>query len=773
MAITRLSSGQLRWNVRPELLGEDPDERSDITLGNDQAVRVLGDALRGNDGDQPHLFLRGRPGTGRRRLIEQALRERSSPPATGHDLVFVYNFEHPHQPRLLELPPGMGRKLRAELRQVIRFIRDQLDAALEARPIRNRLQALSDRAGADMRKITDPMDERLRPHGLVLVREEVGRLVRLTVHVKQTGRVISQDDLANLVVKGQVSRDEYTKIRNVIREELPELARLTTRVNEIWRRAQDLANRVLQAEARRLLSSLMRSIDDQIGHPDVSEHLEAILEDVLEHGVGGGRASELDLEGRYDANLLISIDPEGSAPVVVEKHPTERNLFGSIDAVWREGRHHAVSFQGLRAGSLLQANGGLLIVDADVLLEHPECMHRLQRTLIVGELAIESIDRNAPGASLKPDPIPVSLQLVLIGSFEAWSHLSTAHPELARNIDQIIDLPDRVARDEHNVRAIDTMICQECKRLGLPPFAESARARLVEEAARLDGRGALSTSLDRLVARARSAARIARQAGDASVDAQHVDAAIDRTTLPLLRLQGQTHRGGPGFPGRRPLPGQAYLVSPRGIGTRGAGQLLRLQCASTPANSTSFHVPAAIDGSAASRLEVVLGSLLGLQQASSRSVAFETLDAEGAASTADPGDTFSLAALVALISQLSGEALRQDIALVGDIDLSGRILPVPMLNERIESLFAICQGDGRSGAASTGAGIAIPAVQRDELMLSPRLVQASQNDLFQVFAIGSVTQAVELLVGKHPGKRLDGGFPEGSVFSRARKALAA
>ena len=284
MAITRLSSGQLRWSVRPELLDNEADEHSEITLGNEQAVKVLGDALRGNDGDQPHLFLRGHPGTGRRRLVERALSERKSPPATGHDLVFVYNFEHPHQPRLLELPPGLGRQVRAELRQVIRFIRDQLDAALEARPIRNRLQALNDRAGADMSKITDPMDERLRPHGLVLVREEVGRLVRLTVHVKQTGRVISQDDLANLVVKGQVSQDEYKKIREVIRDELPELARLTTKANEIWRRAQDLANRVLRAEARRLLSSLMRSIAEQIDHPEVTEHLEAILEDVLEHG---------------------------------------------------------------------------------------------------------------------------------------------------------------------------------------------------------------------------------------------------------------------------------------------------------------------------------------------------------------------------------------------------------------------------------------------------------------------------------------------------------
>ncbi|MBY6205235.1 AAA family ATPase [Halomonas denitrificans] len=776
MAITRLSANQLRWNVRPDLLDAPAGEAPVATLGSEDAIESLGNALRGNDGDQPHLFLRGRPGTGRRRLVERALANRTPPPAAGNDLVFVYNFDHPHQPRLLRLPAGMGRKVRAELRSVIRFIRDQLDPALEARPIRNRLQALHDRADAEMRKITDPMDERLRPDGLVLVREEVGRLVRLSVHVKQTGRVISQDDLANLVSKGQVDREEYRKIREIIRDEQDELARLTTRVNEIWRRSQDLANRLVQSEARRLLAGLMRSVDDQIGHPEVARHLEAILEDVLEHGVGGGRAADLDLEGRYGANLLIAVDPDGTAPVVIEKHPSARNLFGSIDTVWHAGRADAVSFQGLRAGSLLQANGGLLIVDADALLEHPECLNRLQRTLTTGELSIESIDRRAPGASLKPDAVPVSLQLVLIGSFDAWRQLNREHGELARSLDQVIDLPDRVSRDEHNVRALSALLVNECERLELPPFDAGARARLVEEAARLDGRGGLSTSLDRLLARARAAARLARQAGDSKVEAAHVEFAIEQATVPLLRLQGDEAQGSAAFPGARSMPGQVHLLARRDDGTRGAARVLRLQCASLPARHASIRVPVGLQDRAGTedQLEILLGSLLGLDNEPGLHAALELIAADGSVVTDAPGETFSLAALVALLSQVTRTPLRQDIALIGDIDLTGRVLPVTELNERIESLFESCYRSGRrsgGGTGPSGAGVAIPAVQRDELMLGPRIVQASGNDLFQVFAVGSVAQAIELLAGQHPGKRIDGRFPDGSLFARARQRL--
>jgi predicted ATP-dependent protease len=498
MAKTRLSAGQLRWNVRPDLLRDLDTEHAPIAIGSDAAIDTLTRALRGNDGDHPHLYLRGRPGSGRRRLLQRVLGEREAPPASGHDLVYVFNFEHPHQPRLLKLPAGQGRRFRAEMRQFSQFLRDQFEAALEARPIRNRLQALSDRADAEMRKITDPLDERLKPHGLVLVREEVGRLVRLTVHVKQTGRVITQDDLANLVAKGQVDREEYRTIRQVIHEEQDALAGITTRVNEVWRRVQDLGTRLVRTEARRLLVGLARGIDEQFEHPAIRRHLTAVTEDVLEHGVGGGRLDGIDVESRYGVNLLLSPwTPRATAPVVVEPYPNARNLFGSIDSDGTRRASDNALFMALRAGRLLQANGGVLIVDADALLERPDCVKRLQRTLDSGEMTLEALDRNAPDASLKPDPIPVDFQLVLIGSeVQRGASIEPAAPGAGPD-DRPVDRPARAgrARTNTNVRALGALLLAECRRQDLPGTRTAdALARLVEEAARLDGRGGLSTS---------------------------------------------------------------------------------------------------------------------------------------------------------------------------------------------------------------------------------------------------------------------------------------
>jgi predicted ATP-dependent protease len=624
-----------------------------------------------------------------------------------------------------------------------------------------------------MRKITDPLDERLKPHGLVLVREEVGRLVRLTVHVKQTGRVISQDDLANLVAKGQVDRDEYQKIRQVIHDEQEALAGITTRVNEIWRRVQDLGSRLVQTEARRLLVGLVRGIDEHFDQPDVRAHLAAVTDDVLEHGVGGGRIGALDVENRYGVNLLLSVDPDGEAPVVVEPYPNARNLFGSIDADGTRASTDNALFLALRAGRLLQASGGVLILDADALLENPDCVQRLQQTLVGGETTLEALDRSAPGASLKPDPIPMDFQLVLIGSDAAWRKLNQQHPELARMIDQLIDLPDRVEREEHQVRALGALLLAECRRHDLPEPTPEALARLVEEAARLDGRGGLSTSIDRLVARARAAARIAREQDDPQLEAAHVDAAIERASVTSVQQLGSTPSARAArFPSQQPALGQAWTVALRDDGALSSGRLFRVQAAVQLGGPPSIALPQTGPGSrtpdSGDRLQALLSQLLELDERPRLQAVLDALAIDDRSGDLDPGDGFELAALCAMISRLSGDVLRQDVALIGRVDLFGRLLPVDGLNERIEFLFQRA-GFARIAHRGQPPAIVIPSAQREELMLGPALVQAARNEHFHVHAIGTVAQALELLVGHHPGKSLDGEFPEGSMFARARR----
>jgi predicted ATP-dependent protease len=112
------------------------------------------------------------------------------------------------------------------------------------------------------------------------------------------------------------------------------------------------------------------------------------------------------------------------------------------------------------------------------------------------------------------------------------------------------------------------------------------------------------------------------------------------------------------------------------------------------------------------------------------------------------------------------------VALIGRIDLFGRLLPVEGLNERVEFLFRHA-GFERIIHRGQPPVIVIPSAQRDELMLAPAIVQAAANEHFHIDAVGTVNQVLEQLSGRPPGKALDGRFPEGSLLARARSRLSA
>jgi predicted ATP-dependent protease len=66
---------------------------------------------------------------------------------------------------------------------------------------------------------------------------------------------------------------------------------------------------------------------------------------------------------RYGVNLLVDNSQTNGAPVIVEPNPTYVNLIGRIEYETQYGVM-VTHFMNLKAGSLHQANGGYLIINA-------------------------------------------------------------------------------------------------------------------------------------------------------------------------------------------------------------------------------------------------------------------------------------------------------------------------------------------------------------------------------------------------------------------------
>ena len=128
---------------------------------------------------------------------------------------------------------------------------------------------------------------------------------------------------------------------------------------------------------------------------------------------------------RYRVNLVVDNGGLAGAPVIVEDNPLFRSLFGSIE-YQSENDVLVTDFSRIRAGSLLQAHGGFLMLHLRDLLADPLVWEKLRRFLRSGRLQIEEPGMSfAPIAavSLVPEAVDVEVKIVLIGSRDQYYEL--------------------------------------------------------------------------------------------------------------------------------------------------------------------------------------------------------------------------------------------------------------------------------------------------------------------------------------------------------------
>jgi len=116
-------------------------------------------------------------------------------------------------------------------------------------------------------------------------------------------------------------------------------------------------------------------------------------------------------------------------------------------------------------------------------------------------------------------------------------------------------------------------------------------------------------------------------------------------------------------------------------------------------------------------------------------------------SEAIDGDSAGLAELLAVLSALSGLPLRQDVALTGAIDQTGRVLPVGGVPTKAEGLLAAARTLGQKRV-----GLVLPEANLPHLAASPEVGEAVARGALEVYPVGHVDEAIELAFGRDAGR---------------------
>lgn len=779
MSQIKLLPDQLRLTLDPAELGfSDTAELAAEPLpwiGQERAERA---ARFGLSLDQPgyNLFALGEVGSGRSSLLEMAMREAAAQRPMPPDLCYLHNFDVPERPVALRLPAGQGRVLRDGMAELAKTLREEIPRRLagpEFKSESERIQkAFKDEEAAAYAELTAFAAARR----FSLHREDERMIFTL---LNDEGHAVTEDEMLVLpqARKAEIDRAEQ-ELRGEITRFLERMRPKERAANEsLAQLRRRMAKPLLEHELQQIRAALKQQIKDT---HKLGGYLEQVALDVLDHLELFGSedmAAQEELAAvlaSYRVNLVVDNAGLGGAPALVEDNPLFRSLFGSIE-YQMENEVLVTDFSRIRAGSLLRAHGGFLILHLRDLLGDPLVWEKLRRYLRSGRLQIEepgTLYAPNPAVSLEPEAVDVAVKIILIGSREHYYELQEEDPEFGRHFRIKVDFAESFRAGTDSRRATAIFVAHTCRRLGLPHFSAAAVARLLEEMHREADdqlrQYAVFAYLEQLVTES------AALANATLVERADVEAALAakswRHDYPDQRLRESIVEGEIIIEVTGERTGSINGLTQIDLGDHRFGMPVVVSARTFPGKEGVLNIEREVQMSGPIHdkgvfiLQTYFASLFShLGPLSVNGALVFEQEYHGV-----EGDSASCAELYALLSSLAELPIRQGIAVTGALNPFGKVLPVGGLNEKIEGFFRICREAGLDGSQ----GVVIPARNRSHLMLGREVVDAVAAGQFHLYTIEHVDDAMALLMGQPAGELDENGlYPLHSVLGQVQKTL--
>lgn len=789
MTLHTLSPAELRLTIDPESLSlADTRELVNEPLPWIGQARAEAAARFGLQMDQPdyHLFVLGEVGSGRRSLLQQMMQDEAGKRPTPPDLCYLFNVDAPEHPIALRLPAGEGRLLRRLMTELAR----RLQADIPRRLVAQDVQAERDRLLLGFKAQEDEAYEALsafaEARNFALLREQ-GRIV--FTQRDEAGQPMTAGKALGLSREQRNALDQgEAELRNEISRFLERLRGLEREQGErLVALHRQTIKPLLEHELQAIRAEMRKNIKDSV---KLGRYLDSVQRDLLDNLAlfqdGNGDiedtaerlAALAELLARLQVNLVVDNHGREGAPVIMEDNPVFRALFGSIEYESADGVL-ATDFSRIRAGSLLRAHGGFLMLQLRDLLADEPVWERLRRFLRSGRVQIEEpgmLYAPVAAVSLEPEPVDVDVKIVLVASADDYYLVQEADPEFARRFRCKVDFAERFEGTPEARRASAVFVAHTCARLGLPHFDASAVAVVIEamhrEAADQTRQSALFAHAETLVI---ESGTLAARRGAALTTADDVHEAqrarTERHNHPQQLLMESLKDGERLLAIEGERVGQVNGLSVVDLGDHAFGFPVRVTARTHAGDEGLLNIEREVQLSGPihdkgvmilhSHLSALFAHIAPL--ALSAAVVFEQ-EYHGV-----EGDSASCAEFYSLLSSLANLPLRQGLAVTGAINQHGEVLPVGGINEKIEGYFDTCALLGLTGRQ----GVLMPRRNVRHLMLAPRVVQAVAEGRFHVHAVGWASEGMALLTGTPYGELAHGRYPPDSVLGRAQHTLEA
>ncbi|WP_335950931.1 ATP-binding protein [Acinetobacter beijerinckii] len=727
-----------------------------------------------------NIFAVGTAGLGKRTMIKRLLQQHAKTMQTPNDWVYVNNFKNPRQPLALRFPAGQGVKFQAALQQSWQIILKQLERRFSAETYHNRIERIRQDTGDVQQQALIELTKEGEELDLKLISRN-DKHVFIPMYLQDNEyHEMTQNDLDSLNTK------QRAEITSNMRYMEKKLERLGLHLGDLEDDARDkvsilnrdIATQVVMPRIELLLNKNkdVKGLDQYLKQyaDDIIDNVELILEQEEDDFTP---ALFNRVPSRYQANVIVANKPNSGAPVIFEDFPTHYNLLGHVEQLTHNGTI-TTDFTLIRPGSLHQANGGFLILEAEQLLEQPYAWQGLKRALKSGQLKLSSLEHMLTltgSISIEPASVPLDIKVVLLAEPEIYYEILEVEPELGSVFKIRADFTDTLQRNDSNEQAYVQLIADYVQADKLLPFDRSALAALLTDSSRqAEDQSSLSLHASTLGDLIREAHHHAFKADDKLVTDHHVNQALHHRQYRLGYLRElywqDLSRGTQLIETSGHRLGQINALSVIHYADVEFGLPSRLTASVYQGGGDILDIERSVElgGSLHAKGVLLMSSFLKAHFGREQILHFSAALAFEQSYGQVDGDSATVAELSALISAICQIPIDQSWAITGSMNQLGQVQPIGGVNAKIEGFYDACKLQGLTGKQ----GVIIPRQNMQHLMLRQDVIEAVETGQFHVHAIDTIDQALEILMARPVGT-LDkkGRYSKNSIYAAVMQQL--
>ena len=773
-----LSYKQLKMTCNPSIFKFDTTENLEpITtgIGQDRGIKALEFGIN-IDIKGYNLYLEGPSGVGKTMYTKNYLKKIAKKKKTPQDWCYIYNFNNPNEPIAVSLQAGHGKEFKEDMERFIKEIKKDIrntfnndDFEKEKKLIKqefeekreklmNKLE--TDASSYNFQVKTAQNGIYMMPvlNGKALREEEFDKLDEATKNsFGEKSEVVQQMIMEAIGKIKQIERQSDKRIA----EWQSNVALLTVNVHINYLKSKYKRNKKINQFLNDVKQDVLKKV------PTFLE--EDPSKDTTQSQPNNPINQVQDPCLNYRVNLFVDNSELEGAPVIMDSNYSYQNIFGKLEYENYYGSLKT-DFTMLQAGLLQKANGGYIIFQAKDLLSNGICYEMLKKALRIKEISIDNSGEQRTSmamVSLKPEPIPLDLKVLLIGDSQIYQTLFAMDEDFGNLFKLKVEWEESAEYNEENVNRLARIIHDYCEQQGLLHLDKYAMSKVVETSIRMSGdQKKISTQFNDLFEVIGEAATWAKISKEKIVTANFIDKALKEQKERLKKYDSIY---------TEMIKDNSLLITTSGakvgelngltimqIGNYTFGKPVKITANTYTGKKGIINIEREIEisGAAHSKGILILNGFLGEKFAQkmplslTASICFEQLY------NGVDGDSASSTELYGLLSSLSEVPITQSIAVTGSVNQKGEIQPIGGVNEKIEGFYNICKIRGLDGSH----GVMIPIQNVKNLQLIDEIVDSVKNGLFKIYAVSTIDEGIEVLTGVPAGKKDKfGNFPAGTV----------